>query len=210
MSEVKAEIIELPRPFVTGGLSLAEAINLRRSVRSFSPDPIQLFQLSQVLWAAQGITNKLKATRTIPSAGGTYPLELFAVIGEEGIEKTPSGVYHYDPETQNLTLTLPGDIRAEMAAAALGQDFIAVAPVSLVICAIYKRTLMRYNIRAERYIFMEAGHSAQNVYLQATALNLGTVAVGAFKDDTIHSLLHLESSCKPLYILPLGKAIYHP
>jgi SagB-type dehydrogenase family enzyme len=197
--------IQLPSPFLTGGLPLTEAISQRRSVRSFSPSPIQLFQLSQILWAAQGTTHSSGRLRAVPSAGATFPLEIYAVIGEDGVEEIEKGVYHYEVEDHALMLHLPEDIRPELAGAAMGQDYIAVAPVSLVICAVYDKTFIRYNVRGERYVFIEVGHAGQNIYLQATAFGLGTVAVGAFRDESVRTLLQLRSNIKPLYIMPIGK-----
>jgi SagB-type dehydrogenase family enzyme len=207
MNTEQPKIIELPAPFATGGLSLVEAVAGRRSVRSFSPDSLQLFHLSQILWAAQGITSELNNSRAVPSAGGTYPLDVYVVIGENGVETCESGVYRYEVENHILSLQFKGEARPELADAALGQDFISVAPISLVICAVYDKTMARYNIRGERYVFMEAGHAGQNIYLQATALNLGTVAVGAFKDEEVRKVLRLDSKTKPLYIMPIGKRI---
>jgi len=205
MTADQPEVLELPQPLVTGGLPLVEAISQRRSIRDFAPSPILLFQLSQILWAAQGTTSSLNKRRAIPSAGATYPLEIYAVIGENGVEQSNSGVYHYDGQNHLLSLRISQDVRAELAEAALGQDSIAVAPLSLVICAIYDRTLMRYNVRGERYVFMEVGHAGQNIYLQATALALGTVAVGAFHDEKVRRILQLDENQRPLYILPIGK-----
>jgi|WetSurMetagenome_2_1015567.scaffolds.fasta_scaffold37431_3 SagB-type dehydrogenase family enzyme len=205
MDAESSNIVNLPAAFSSGGLPLAEAISLRRSTRGFSPESIQLFQLSQILWAAQGITDPQRDLRSIPSAGGTYPLEIYLAIGDEGIDNFNSGVYHYESAEHALQTHLPEDIRSELADAAMNQDFISVAPVSLIICAIYNRTLMRYSSRGERYVYMEAGHSSQNVYLQATALNLRTVAVGAFHDDKVRQVLRLDSTVRPLYIMPIGK-----
>ncbi len=199
------KIIDLPRPFVSGGLPLTEAIAQRRSVRDFAATPVLLFHLSQILWAAQGITLTSNQSRTVPSAGATYPLEIYVVIGENGIEKIENGIYHYEVERHILALFLSGDLRPELSSAALGQDSIVTAPLSIVICAVYDRTMMRYNVRAERYVFIEAGHAGQNIYLQATALGLGTVAIGAFRDDEVRKVLELDSKCKPLYIMPVGK-----
>lgn len=197
--------IELPPPFFSGGLSLAEAISQRRSIRDFSPEPILLFQLSQVLWAAQGVTSSQENLKAVPSAGGNYPLEIYTVIGEAAIEQVNSGVYHYETPAHFLSFRMAEDIRWKLAEAALKQVFIAVAPVSLIICAIYDRTLGRYTARGDRYVYMEAGHCGQNIYLQATAIGLGTVSVGAFNDAEVRRLLHLDNNLMPLYIMPLGK-----
>jgi SagB-type dehydrogenase family enzyme len=198
-------VIDLPRPFVSGGLPLAETIAQRRSIRNFTSAPVLLFHLSQILWAAQGITLSSNQARAVPSAGAAYPLEIFAVIGENGIEKTESGIYHYEVENHILSLHMSGDLRSELSSAALGQDAIAVAPVSIVICAVYDRTMIRYNVRGERYVFIEVGHSGQNIYLQATALGLGTVGIGAFRDDEVRKVLQMDSKFRPLYIMPVGK-----
>ena len=200
------KVIKLPRPFLSGGLSLVEAILVRRSVREFEPTPLQLFHISQLLWAAQGITRTEGNLKSVPSAGGTFPLEVYLVVGESGLETVEAGVYHYDPEFNILTLHLSGDLRNDLAEASMGQDPIVAAPVSIVICAVNDRTLNRYNQRGERYVDMEVGHAGQNIYLQATALNLGTVAVGAFRDEQVRTLLQLEPNTKPLYIMPVGVA----
>jgi SagB-type dehydrogenase family enzyme len=200
-----AGTVILPDHLSSGGLSLVEAIDLRRSVRDLSPEPVLLFQLSQILWAAQGITSTKNNLRSVPSAGGTYPLEIYAIIGDDSLENVDPGVYHYDVVEHALSMHIEGDIRWQLSGAAMSQEAISVAPVSLVICAIYDRTLMRYSTRGERYVYLEAGHAGQNIYLQATALNLATVAIGAFRDDEVRKLLQLDSHVKPLYIFPIGK-----
>ena len=205
MSADQSGVVTLPAPFVTGGLPLTEALSHRRSVRKFSSEPILLYQLSQVLWASQGITDSAQNLRTAPSAGGTYPLEIYVVTGEEAIEGVGPGVYHFEIAGPALSPHTAGDIRWRLAGAALGQDAINVAPVSLVICAVNDRTLSRYSARGERYVYMEAGHVGQNIYLQAAALGLGTVAIGAFKDNEVREILQLDARTRPLYILPLGK-----
>jgi len=207
MTDQSINLIRLPSPFTSGGLPLVEAISQRRSFRSYSPEPILLFQLSQILWAGQGITDGVNDRRSVPSAGATYPLEIYAIIGMDGVETIDGGVYHYESEEHALLLNLTEDVRSKLAAAALNQDFISVAPVSLVICAIYDRTLMRYSTRGERYVYMEAGHSGQNIFLQTTALGLRTVAVGAFNDDQVRKIVQLDSSVRPLYIMPIGKPV---
>jgi SagB-type dehydrogenase family enzyme len=201
------KIVTLPHPFVTGGLPLSEAISQRRSYRDFTPAPIQLFQLSQILWAAQGITSTLSNLRAVPSAGTTYPLEIYAVVGENSVENVEAGVYHYEIAGHVLSLHFQEDVRTEISSAALGQNSISVAPVNLIICAVYDKTMIRYNVRGERYVFIEAGHAGQNIYLQTTALGLGTVAIGAFHDDEVRQILQLDSRIRPLYIMPLGKPV---
>ena len=198
--------IELPAPTQKGGMSLAEAIAKRRSIRDFAPGVISQSQLSEILWAAQGITDSPWRSRTVPSAGATYPLEVFAVCGDNGVEAIGDGIYHYNIDSHSLTCHCQGDVRLELAKAALDQEFIYQAPVDIVICALYERTARRYGARGERYVHIEVGHAGQNIYLQATALGLATVAIGAFYDEPVREALRLDKQYKPLYIMPVGKA----
>lgn len=188
-------------------MALEEAIARRRSVRDFAPHPVSQAQLSQILWAAQGSTDDCENLRAIPSAGATYPLEIFVVCGGNGIEGTDDGTYHYDLARHSLTMHRRGDGRFELARAALDEECIYHAPVNLVICALYGRTAARYGDRAERYVHMEAGHAGQNIYLQATALGLATVAIGAFHDEQVREVLRLDKQYTPLYIMPVGKSV---
>ena len=197
--------IYLPPPAQKGGMSLAEAIARRRSIRDFTPEPISQSELSEILWAAQGITDSPWKHRTIPSAGATYPLEFFAVCGSSGIEEMDDGIYHYNVNSHSLTRHHKGDVRLQLARAALDEESIYQAPVDIVICALYERTLGRYGARGERYVHMEVGHAGQNIYLQATALGLATVAIGAFYDEQVREVLRLDKQTKPLYIMPLGR-----
>lgn len=196
--------IHLPSPNPKGGMSLAEAITWRVSVRDFAPEPITQSQLSQILWATQGTTDSPWGRRTVPSAGATYPLEVFVVCGDNGVEEIPSGIYHYNIDNHSLTQHHQRDVRSELARAALNQEFIYQAPVDIVICAEYERTLRRYGARGERYVHIEVGHAGQNIYLQATALGLATVAIGAFYDEQVRQVLRLDKQYKPLYIMPVG------
>lgn len=186
-------------------MSLEEAVARRRSVRNFTPEPISRSQLSQILWVTQGKSDSRERYRTVPSAGATYPLEIFVVCGRNSIEEIDEGIYHYNIDSHSLTLHHKGDVRSELATAALAQAFIYQAPVALVICAEYERTLRRYGSRGERYVHIEIGHAGQNIYLQATALGLATVAVGAFDDEQVREVLRLDKQYKPLYIMPVGK-----
>jgi len=185
-------------------MSLEETIYKRRSVREYKEEPLSLFQISQVLWAAQGLTDD-RGLRATPSAGATYPLDVFIYIGRDGIEGLEPGIYHYDVVKHSLNLHKAGDRRRELAVAARDQEFIARAPVALVICAIYQRTCMHYGRRGERYVHTEVGHAGENVSLQAVALGLVTVMVGAFDDEQVSAAMDLAKEVKPLYIIPLGK-----
>ena len=197
--------IHLPSPSQKGGMPLAEAIARRRSIRDFAPQPISQLQLSQILWAAQGITDTWGRYRTVPSAGATYPLEIFVVCGTNGVDEIDAGIYHYNMDSHSLTLHYGGDIRLALAGAARGEEGIYEAPVDIVICAIFERTTLNYGSRGERYVHMEVGHAGQNIYLQATALGLATFAIGAFHDEQVREVLQLDKQYKPLYIMPVGK-----
>jgi SagB-type dehydrogenase family enzyme len=197
--------IYLPPPSQKGSVSLEEAIARRRSLRDFAPAPISQAQLSQILWATQGISNRRRGYRTVPSAGATYPLEIFVVCGGDGVAGIGDGIYHYNIDSHSLTPHFKGDVRQELARAALDQEFIYEAPVDIVICALYERTTRRYGSRGERYVHIEVGHAGQNIYLQATALGLATVAIGAFYDEQVREVLRLDKQYKPLYIMPIGK-----
>jgi len=195
--------ISLPGPRLKGEMTLEEAILQRRSRRDFKNSPLTLGEVSQVLWAAQGITAET-GLRAAPSAGALYPLELYLVVGKEGVEGLGEGVYHYLPQSHSLEPTLAGDVRQTLARLSLQQMWIAEAPLSLLITAEYERTTKKYGDRGVRYVHMEAGHAGQNVYLQAEALGLGTVTVGAFQDEEISQALNLPQSYSLLYVMPIG------
>ncbi len=194
--------IALPRPQREGSVSVEQALDQRRSVRDFAPEPLPLAAVSQILWAAQGITDP-SGLRSAPSAGALYPLEIHLVAGAvSGLEP---GVYRYDPHGHRLVAGARGDRRAALARAALGQDWIADAPAIVLVTAIHQRTTRKYGDRATRYVHMEAGHAAQNVYLQAVSLGLGTTMVGAFRDGEVARAVDLPGREEPLGLLPIGK-----
>lgn len=196
------ETIALPDVARDGQVPVERALAGRRSVREFAADPIPLSAVSQLLWAAQGITDPT-GLRTAPSAGALYPLEVYLVAG--AVSGLPAGVYHYEPRSHRLRRVLKGDARAGLAEAALDQEWLAEAPAVIVLAAVYERTERRYGERAARYVHMEAGHAAQNVYLQAESLGLGTTLVGAFRDDAVARAIGLLEPAKPLGLLPIGK-----
>ncbi|MEM1575306.1 MAG: SagB/ThcOx family dehydrogenase [Nitrososphaerota archaeon] len=200
----KENVINLPEPKIKGEMSVEEALAKRRSIREYTPEPLNLEQVSQLLWAAQGITEPRLGFRTAPSAGATYPLEIYLVVGENGVKELEAGIYKYNPREHNIVLLLKGDFRKELMGAGLGQTWIGEAPINIVIVAIYERTTARYGERGIRYVHMEAGHVGQNIYLQATALKLGTVVIGAFYDEEVQKVLNLPKEEKPLYIMPVG------
>jgi SagB-type dehydrogenase family enzyme len=190
--------IKLPKPKEKGSTSIEETLNQRRSVRDYKKGPLSLEQISQLLWAASG---KNRYRRTAPSAGATYPLETYLVSGEvEGLEP---GLYHYSYSSHILERTKDQDIRSRLSQAALGERMIKKAPASIIIASDYDRTTGYYGQRGIRYVHMEAGHVGQNVSLQAVALKLGTVMIGAFEDKQVKEILGIKE--EPLYILPVGK-----
>lgn len=193
---LEGEETMLPEPELSGNLSLEEALASRRSIRSFSDQELEMEKISQLLWAAQGITQVSTGYRTAPSAGALYPLELFLVKQD--------GVYNYRPEGHKLIKTISEDVRIKLAEGSLFQGFIASAPASIIVTAVYERTTSKYGERGIRYVHIEAGHCCQNILLQAVTLDLGAVPVGAFDDDYIRNLLELPSDHKVLYIIPVG------
>ena len=199
------EEIILPEPDIYGKMSVEEALARRRSVRNFSSQPLSLKELAQILWAAQGMVKKIAGRRTAPSAGATYPLKIYAVVGRGCIEKLKEGIYYYMPRRHSIVMVKRGDYRERLAYAALGQDFIAKAPISIIITAIYERTTSWYGKRGIRYVHFEVGHVGQNIHLQAEALGLGTVMVGAFHDERIAEILGITNDEKVLYIAPIGR-----
>ena len=203
MGENPVHRIALPAPCLKGETSLEEAVSRRRSRREFKGSPLTLGQVSQILWVAQGITNP-EGLRAAPSAGALYPLDLYLAVGEQQAGGLAAGVYHYDPQGHALERILEGDVRQSLARLAVDQTFIADAPLVLVITGEYERTSWKYGDRATRYVHMEAGHTAQNVYLQAEALGLGTVTVGAFQDEEVSRTLGLPAGHRPLYVMPIG------
>lgn len=205
MSTEQPTTIYLPPPSQKGEISLEEAISGRRSIREFTSESVSQSQLSQILWAAQGISDRQWKHRTTPSAGATYPLEIFVVCGRGGIEGMDEGIYHYIIADHCLTLLHKGDVRADLAGAALNQEFTCEAPLDIVLCALYQRTTFSYGSRGERYVQIEVGHAGQNIYLQATALGLSTVAIGAFNDEQVREVLQLDKQYNPLYIMPVGR-----
>ena len=200
----------LPSPDTEGNISVENALNNRRSRREFQDKALSANHLSQILWAAYGVTAPIPdrpilrgGLRTAPSAGARYPLEIYAVIGNvEGIEP---GVYRYVSEEHKIVRTVDNDIREQLCEAALEQNMVKEAPVCILYTAIYDRITDRYGDRGrDRYVCIEIGHSAQNIYLQAETLQLGVCAIGAFIDESVSQVLQLQENEAPLYILPIG------
>ena len=213
ISIVGNEIL-LPLPRKMTNMSVEEAILLRRSIRDYTNEPLTINELSMILWAAQGITNTQYKFRAAPSAGATYPLELYVVIGNNSVVidngHLPAGVYKYNPYQHSLVLKRSGDYRKALYKVGLEQRWILEAPVNIVICAIYERTTKIYGERGIRYVHMEVGHVGQSIYLMTTALRLGTVVIGAFHDREVALVINAEENEQPLYIMPIGKPQQFP
>jgi SagB-type dehydrogenase family enzyme len=189
------ELLDLPVPRLQGDVSLEQTLARRRSVREFTDQDLTLEQLSQLLWAAQGITNE-RGFRTAPSAGALYPLELYVVRDVE--------LYHYQPAEHVLARTEAQDARQAVWKAGLEQNALRDAPVVFLICAVYQRTAQKYGQRATQYVHLEAGHAAQNLLLQAVALGLGGVPIGALYEEQLQAALALPEDHEPLYLLAVG------
>ncbi len=197
-----ARVIPLPEPDREGEVSVEAALSGRKSVREYSAQPLTIAELSQLLWAAQGVTHA-GGRRTAPSAGATYPIEVYVVAGAvQGLEP---GLYQYRIGRHELVERGRDDLRAPLAVAALGQDWVETAAAVIVIAGVIDRTAARYGQRAVRYVHMEVGAVAENLYLQAAALGLGTVFVGAFSDTRVKSVLKLPEDEDPFAIMPVGR-----
>ncbi len=196
--------IPLPEPSVQGEVSVEQAIRQRRSVREFGPDTLTLTEISQLAWAAQGVTDDTRGYRAAPSAGATYPIEIDFVI--TGCEDLEDGVYRYVVENHALAPRMAGDQRQAVYENSLRQDAILQAPVVMLVSGMLSRTEARYGERALRFMYLEAGHVAQNVHLQSTALDIDMVVIGAFRDAELTGALQLEAGEQPLYVIPLGKS----
>ncbi len=199
----EGEILLPPRK-TDGAMSVEQAIEGRRSERDFQSRPLSLACLAQIVWAAQGITDEGGELRAAPSAGAQYPLDVYAVVGQGGVEQVEAGVYRYSPQQHSLRLLSEGDMRQSLSQACLGQRYMAEAPLSLIITAEYDRIRDRYGERGIRYAHIEVGHAGENIYLQVEALGLGTVMVGAFYDDEVAKALGLPSDHAPLGVMPIG------
>jgi len=204
-NKVLGEKVKLPPPRLKSELSVEEAISKRRSRREYLNEPLKLEEISNLLWAAQGITDLANNFRAAPSAGATYPLEVYVAVKKDGVVELSEGVYHYNPFEHVLEKHLDKDLSDELCSAAVSQRWVREAPVNIIVTAFYERTKERYGDRGTRYVHMEAGHVGENIYLQAESLGLGTVVVGAFHDDWVQRLLELPENQKPLYIIPVGR-----
>ncbi|BDZ66984.1 SagB/ThcOx family dehydrogenase [Methanobacterium ferruginis] len=198
--------ISLPQAEISGNMSVDETIQNRRSVRSFSATSLTLNDVSQLLWAAQGITDSERNFRATPSAGHVYPMEVYLVTGDGSVQGLEAGIYHYNPFNHTLEKIVEGDQRYNLSQAAHQQQWVNDAPISLVITGNYQKMIDKYpnETLSMRFVHMEAGHIGENIYLEAVSRGLGTVAIGSFYDDQMINILKLPSNETPLYIYPVG------
>ncbi len=197
-----AALQALPQPRSQGGQSLEESIAARRSVRRYADAPLTQDEIGQLCWSAQGITDTRRGFRAAPSAGATFPLELYVA--------TEDGVFRYLPEQHALERHLEDDIRRGLRRAGLGQSMLEEAPAVFIFAADVRRTARRYGERAERYVWMEVGHASQNLLLQVVALDLAAVPIGAFRDDDLARVLRLPDGQQPFYLVPVGRPSANP
>ena len=200
----KAKVVKLPAPSL-GGKTVEEAIKARRSERTWGGSPLTMDELSQILFAAQGVSGEScgQPLRTAPSAGALYPFEVYGVV--LNVKELPDGIYHYRPADHALEVVKEGDFGGKIAQAGLGQDMLGEAGVTLALAAVFDRTRQKYGERGFRYVYMEAGHIAQNVLLEAASLGLGSVCVGAFYDEEVNKLLGLDGMQEAaVYLQPVG------
>ncbi|MCK5077421.1 MAG: SagB/ThcOx family dehydrogenase [Calditrichia bacterium] len=201
LNKSNSKIIKLPAVSYKSSISIEEALKMRRSVREYKNMPLNLQQISQLLWAAQGITSP-EGYRTTPSAGALYPLEIYLAAGE--VEDLEPGIYKYLPQKHELAALIHKDVRKKLSAAALHQPYIKNAPATIIIVTVYERTSVKYGMRAVQYVHIEVGAATENIYLQAASLNLGTVFIGAFNDNEVKKTLNLLQNEKPLCLMPIG------
>lgn len=199
------ESVSLPPPSRDSDISVEKAIENRRSRREYGERTLERRELGQLLWAAQGETNRMSDFRAAPSAGALYPLELYVIVGTPGVEGLKSGVYRYQPSGHEVIPGKTENVQPQLQVAALNQEAVEKAAIDIVVCAVDERVTGKYGDRGkQRYVPMEAGHAGENLYLQAESLGLSTVAIGAFRDDSVRNILGAPANQRPLYIFPVG------
>jgi len=201
----KEVTMHLPAPVFDGNIAVEKTIKHRRTVRSYSSEPITLAHFSQILWAAQGITEDEGFKRAAPSGGALYPIDVYAAVGQGGVQGLKEGVYRYDPPHHSLEERADTDSREGVAKAALKQMWTASAPVVLVLTAEYSRITSKYGERGKRYAMIEVGHIGQNIFLQCDALGLAAGIVGAFDDNKVARAINAKKNHEPLIIMPVGR-----
>jgi SagB-type dehydrogenase family enzyme len=198
------EPIKLPDPDEPNGVSFLSILRTRESRREFGERALTPAEVSFILWSTGGAIEGLPNRKVPPSAGACYPLDVYLSVREGGVDGVEPGLYKYLPGRNALEMRKAGDLTEAIVKAALGQEFIGRAPVTVVLTLEYERSTFRYGKRGVRYAHMDAGHAGQNVYLAAESLGLATVAVGAFNDDGLKQVLGLEEELHPICLFPVG------
>jgi len=194
--------LTLPEPRLAGKVTVEGALRERRSIRRFASQSLTLEEIGQLLWSVQGVTGT-GGERTTPSAGGLYPLQIYLVAARvDGLEV---GIYRYRPDKHDLEPVAEGDVRVKLAAASHGVEWVDSAPAVLAIGGVVEKTAIKYGARARRYVYMEVGCAAENVYLQAQSLGLGAVLVGAFDDHEVAAIVQLREAEEAMAIMPVGR-----
>jgi len=196
--------MNLPKPRLEGEVSVEQAIKHRRTIRSYRSELLTLEQLSQILWAAQGITEDRGYKRSAPSGGALYPMDIYAVVGDNGLKGLKAGIYRYDPHKHAVSMITEGDLRNDLARAVLSQMWMARAPLNMVISSECSRIMSKYGTRSVIYAMIEVGHVGQNIFLQAETLGLRAGKVGAFHDNDVIRVMKITRSHEPLLIMPVG------
>lgn len=194
--------MQLPQPQTNSRISLEQAIENRRSVRQFTDEPLTISQLGQLCWAAQGITEPNKGMRTAPSAGAIYPIALYVLL--------PDGLYVYVPEKHELSKLISGNLRKSVSNASFNQRFIENAPCTFILAGSIKKVESRYRSRGAKFTYIEAGHIAQNIQLQATVIGLGSVPIGVIDEKTIAQICKMPQGLEVLYVMPVGNPTEKP
>jgi len=206
---VAGDTVDLPLPLLDGVVSFERVLARRRSIRDYRGDPLTIGELSQILWASYGVSETRYGFKTAPSAGATYPLNIYAVVYPRGVlvegGYLAEGSYLYEPEAHRLRLVKRGDLARELYEACLEQEWVLKAKAAIVITITYERVTRRYGDRGVRYALIEVGHVGQNVYLQATALGLATVAIGAFHDDWVRDIIGAPQWEHAVYVMPIAR-----
>jgi len=200
----KAGTVRLPEPKRKGSISLEETIQMRRCVRKYADKPLSLVQVSQLLWAANGVTGRDPRFRAAPSAGALHPLDFYVVAGQGSVLGLEAGVWHYGVKNHELSLVAPGDLREALCGVSLRQKHVKAAEINIVITVEYARTTKKYGSRGKRYAVLDAGFAAENLFLQVQSLGLSTCVVGAFKDGEVAEVLKLPPKRVPMLILTIG------
>jgi SagB-type dehydrogenase family enzyme len=190
----QAEKIELPAFEPDRPMSLDKTLRQRKSIRGYQKKSISMGQLAYLLWASTGIQRIEEGYefRTAPSAGALYPIETYVVVNN--VKALESGVYHYSIRSNELRLLLRRDFSRQIAVAALGQTMCATASVVFIWTAVFERCKWKYGQRAYRYIYLDAGHIAENLALAAVSLNLGTCEIGALYDDHVNAIIGIDGT----------------